>query len=87
MSRIIEAVFASVKIKLSGSLADFMREITWHPTQKIEELPDDDIILSAEVPYLDEAAHWGLAGAPNTKVIEPEELKPIVKDFAMKIID
>ena len=77
----------SVKIKLSGNLAASMREIQWHPTQKIEELPDGDIILTAEVPYLDEAARWVLAGAPNAKVIEPDELKQIVKDFAMKIID
>ena len=77
----------SVKIKLSGNLADSMREIKWHPTQKIEELPDGDIILTAEVPYLDEAARWVLAGAPNAKVIEPEELKQIVKDFAIKVIN
>ncbi|MBQ7594607.1 MAG: WYL domain-containing protein [Synergistaceae bacterium] len=77
----------SVKIKLSGNLADSMREIKWHPTQKIDELPDGDIILNAEVPYLDEAARWVLAGAPNAKVIEPDELKEIVKDFAMKVID
>ena len=63
-----------VKIKLFGNLADSMREIKWHPTQKIEELSDGSVILTAEVPYLDEFARWVLAGAPNAKVIEPEEL-------------
>lgn len=76
-----------VKIKLFGNLADSMREIKWHPTQKIEELSDGSVILTAEVPYLDEVARWVLAGAPNAKVIEPEELKSIVKDFAMKVIE
>lgn len=76
-----------VKIKLFGSLADSMREIKWHPTQKIEELSDGGIILTAEVPYLDEVARWVLAGAPNAKVLEPEELKLIVKDFAIKVTE
>ena len=76
-----------VKIRLFGNLADSMREIKWHPTQKIEELSDGSVILTAEVPYLDEVARWVLAGAPNAKVIEPEELKSIVKEFAMKVIE
>ena len=75
-----------VKIKLFGNLAYSMREIKWHPTQKIEELSDGTVILTAEVPYLDEVARWVLAGAPNAKVIEPQELKDIVKDFASKVI-
>ena len=76
-----------VKIRLFGNLADSMREIKWHPTQKIEELSDGSVILTAEVPYLDEVARWVLAGAPNAKVIEPEELKSIVREFAMKVIE
>ena len=76
-----------VKIQLFGNLADSMREIKWHPTQKIEDLSDGSIILTAEVPYLDEVARWVLAGAPNAKVIEPEELKSIIKEFAMKVIE
>lgn len=76
-----------VKIKLSGYLADSMREIKWHPTQKTEELSDGSLILTAQVPHLDEVARWVLAGAPNAKVIEPEELKSIVREFAMKSIE
>ena len=64
-----------------------MREIKWHPTQQIEELPDGNVILTAEVPYLDEVARWVLAGAPNAKVIEPKELKDMVKEFAMKALE
>ena len=76
-----------MKIKLSGYLADSMREIKWHPTQKTEELPDGSLILTAQVPHLDEVARWVLAGAPNAKVIEPDELKYLVKEFAMKAIE
>lgn len=76
-----------VKIKLFGNLADSMREIKWHPTQKIEVLSDKSVILTAEVPYLDEVARWILAGAPNAKVLEPEELKGKVRELALKAIE
>lgn len=74
------------KIQLFENLASSMLEIKWHPTQKTEKLPDGSVILSAEVPNLDEVAKWCLAGAPNIRIIEPEELKAKVKEFALPLI-
>lgn len=71
-----------VKIRLLENLADSMQEISWHPTQKVEKQADGSVILTAEVPNLDEMARWVLAGAPNARVIEPDELKEKVKKFA-----
>ena len=76
-----------VKVQLFGNLANSMREIKWHPTQVNEELADGSLIITAKVPYLDEVARWVLAGAPNAKVIEPEELKNIVRRFALEVIN
>ena len=76
-----------IKVHITEPLAESFREIKWHPTQKIEELSDRSIIFTAEVPCLDEVARWVLAGAPNVKVLEPEELKSIVREFAMKVIE
>ncbi len=75
-----------IKLRISNPLADTLREIQWHPTQKIEEEPDGDIVLTAEVPHLDEVARWVLAGAPGVHVIEPDELKTMVREFAEKAI-
>lgn len=74
------------KVQLFENLASSMLEIKWHPTQKTEKLPDGSVILSAEVPNLDEVAKWCLAGAPNIRIIEPEELKAKVKEFALPLI-
>ena len=65
-------------IRISNPIADTFREIKCHPTQKIEEDCDADIILTAE-----EVARWVLANAPNLYVIEPQELK----EFTLKIIE
>lgn len=74
------------KVQLFENLANSMLEIKWHPTQKTEKLPDGSVILSAEVPNLDEVAKWCLAGAPNIRIIEPEELKAKIKEFALPLI-
>ena len=58
-----------------------------HPSQRTERQDDGTLILSAEVPYLEDVARWVLAGAPNAKVLEPPTLKYIVRDLAMSVID
>lgn len=75
-----------IKLRISNPLADSLREIQWHPTQKIEDDINGDIILTAEVPYLNEVARWVLAGAPSVHVLEPDELKIMVRGFAEKAI-
>ena len=75
-----------IKVHIKEPLADSFREIQWHPTQKISECTEGGIFLTAEVPYLQEVARWVLAGAPSVHVLEPYELKVMVKEFAEKAI-
>lgn len=76
-----------IKVHITGRLAESMTELQWHPTQQIKKQSDGSIILTAEVPYLDEVARWVLAGAPSVHVLEPEELKTLIRDFAKQVID
>lgn len=76
-----------IRLRLKGGLAGSALLVKWHPSQKTEEQEDGSVILTAEVPHLDDVARWVLAGAPNAKVIEPPALKCIVRNMAMKIID
>ncbi len=75
-----------IKVHIAEPLADTFREIIWHPTQKIAESPEGGIILTAEVPNLNEAARWVLSGAPHIRVIEPEGLKETVREFAGEVL-
>jgi len=75
-----------VKVRITEPLAESFREIKWHPTQKIEDSPEGGIILTAEVPNLYEIARWVMSGAPHIEVIEPVELKKIVRNFAKEIL-
>ena len=71
-----------IKIHITEPLADSFREIQWHPSQKIDNSQEGGIILTAEVPHLHEVARWVLSGAPHIHVLEPQELKNLVKEFA-----
>lgn len=75
-----------VKVKITEPLADTFREVKWHPTQKIEET-EGGIILTAEVPDLYEIARWVMSGAPHIIVIEPDELRDIVRNFAEDVLN
>ena len=75
-----------VKVRITEPLAESFREVKWHPTQKVSECGEGGmIILTAEVPSLYEFARWVMSGAPHIIVIEPEELKDIVREFAEKV--
>ena len=72
----------SVKVRITEPLAETFREVKWHPSQKVEECTEGGIVLSARVPNLYEFARWVMSGAPHVIVIEPDELKEIVREFA-----
>ena len=71
-----------VKVRITEPLAETFREVKWHPSQKVEECTEGGIVLSARVPNLYEFARWVMSGAPHVIVIEPDELKEIVREFA-----
>ena len=50
-----------VKIRLSASQAQHIRERTWHPSQRIETEPDGSMILTLQVADLGEVK-FGLIG-------------------------
>ena len=75
-----------MRVHITEPLAESFREIQWHPTQKITESQDGGIILTAKVPSLYEAERWVMSGAPHIEVIEPEELKGIIREFAESIL-
>ncbi|MDL2263890.1 WYL domain-containing protein [Synergistaceae bacterium OttesenSCG-928-I11] len=71
-----------VKVRALPALAASLRGIQWHPTQQIEEEPDGSIVISADVPALEEVARWVLASAPGVRVVEPEGLAKLVRKYA-----
>ena len=49
-----------VKLKLTGNLAESVSSVKQHPSQRTEHQDDGSVILTAEVPYLEDIARWVL---------------------------
>lgn len=67
-----------VKIRFSPSQAPYIRERTWHPTQKIEPQPDGGIVLTLRVADLDEIKRWLIGFGSEAWVLEPQELREAI---------
>ena len=63
-----------VKIHFSASQAPYIRERTWHPSQKIETEPDGSIILTLKVADLWEVKFWLIGFGVEATVLSPIEI-------------
>ncbi|MBQ7732841.1 MAG: WYL domain-containing protein [Synergistaceae bacterium] len=76
----------NMKLIITEPMATIISETPRHLTQKITRLDSESVELSADIPDLQEAAAWILSCSPHVKIIEPEELRVLVCDLAMKVI-
>ena len=63
-----------VKIRFSAPQAPYIRERTWHRSQKIETEPDGSIILTLKVADLGEVKFWLIGFGVEATVLSPIEL-------------
>ncbi len=64
-----------VRLKFSASIADFISECSWHPSQKLSKNKDGSINAEFNVDGLSEIKIWVMGFGENVEVLEPSELK------------
>lgn len=64
-----------VKLKFSPSATRRVKESGWHPSQKIEDLPDGGCLLTVQVGSTLEMTPWIRGWGPDVEVLEPKELR------------
>jgi predicted DNA-binding transcriptional regulator YafY len=64
----------TVRIAFSSELAPYIRERTWHQSQKIRERADGGLELSLTVDHLFEVKRWVLSWGQGATVLAPREL-------------
>ncbi|MCE9606209.1 MAG: YafY family transcriptional regulator [Planctomycetia bacterium] len=74
-----------VLIRFEPMVAHNVAEVLWHKTQTIEWRDDGRIDFRALVSGLHEIAWWVLGYGDQAEVIEPPELREIVRDRARKM--
>jgi predicted DNA-binding transcriptional regulator YafY len=68
-----------VRIWFAADIAEYIREKTWHETQKIEAQKDGSIIFEAEVAGTKEIEFWVLKWGAKAKVLAPESLQDEIR--------
>jgi len=74
-----------VVIKFDSYQTRWIRERTFHPSQKVEELPDGGLILRFSVGGLGEVKRWVMAYGSHAEVIKPESLREEIRDEVKKL--
>jgi predicted DNA-binding transcriptional regulator YafY len=75
-----------VSVWFAAEIAEYIREKTWHETQKIESLADGAIVFEAEVAGISEIKFWLLKWGAKARVIEPESLRQAIQAEAEAMV-
>ena len=69
----------TVRIRFVAAWRAHVLEHTWHPSQKLSELPDGGVELRMEVGGSEELRNWVLSFGSGAEVLEPEDLRDDVR--------
>ena len=75
-----------VVILFARRIAPLIREVTWHPTQQIQETDKGHLRFEVTVAGWREIGWWVLSWGNEAKVIEPRELREWVERTAQKMV-
>jgi len=83
---IIKGEPTCIKLRFSDEISEWIAQRKWHKTQEIEFNKDGSMNLSLTVDGLSEIIPWILGWGKDVTVLEPPELKEMIKDKAKKIL-
>lgn len=75
-----------IRIWFDAFAARLVRERTWHHSQEIHELPNDEIELKLTLTSTVEIARWILSWGDHAKVLDPAELAKGVQETLQKTL-
>jgi CRISPR-associated endonuclease/helicase Cas3 len=64
-----------VRLRFSPAVAPRVRETTWHPSQKIHDLPDGGAEWEAQIAEWREMEPWVRGWGAEVEVLAPDELR------------
>jgi len=74
-------------LKIKEPFATSVKDmLNMYPQQNIIKKPDGTVVFSAKVHNLEEVSRWVLSSADCVEILEPQELKEIVRKKAMTIL-
>ena len=74
-----------VVVKFDANIAPLIKEVNWHPTQRIKDLSDGSIIYTVTVYGTKEIGLWILGYGHQAEVLSPEILRKEIAASAKKM--
>lgn len=74
-------------VRFTKTVAPFIKEKNWHPTQQIKTLKDGSLELSLQLSHLSDIQRWILGWGSQAQVLAPKELAEAVRAEAQGIVD
>lgn len=75
----------AVVLRFEEGVADYIREKRWHPSQKLEELPEGGVELRLRLGSLVEVERWILGWGGRARVLAPPELVGSMRTAAARL--
>lgn len=69
-----------VRLRFAPTIATYIRERIWHPSQQITEQPDGSVELEFETAGWKELVRWILSWQPDVEVLEPLRLRERIRE-------
>src|SRR5205814_10035010 len=76
---IVQGGLVTVRVLFAKSLARYIRERLWHPSQKLRDLPDGRLEMTVRVADTLEVRRWILGYGVQAEVVEPEALREALR--------
>lgn len=76
-----------ILIRFTPYQAQWIREHVWHSSQQIEEHNDGSLTLKLSVSSLDAVKRWVMRYGAHAEVLEPEQLRDMVRQEAEKMVE
>ena len=67
-----------VRLRFAPTAARYVREKSWHPSQRLTEQPDGSLVLTLKLSHLLEVRRWAMSFGGDCEVLEPAELRRAV---------
>jgi predicted DNA-binding transcriptional regulator YafY len=75
-----------VRIRFAPQVAGYIREKTWHTTQRLTVLKDGALLFEAEVAGTEEIKHWVMQWGAHAEVLSPANLRRDIQAEAAAMV-
>jgi predicted DNA-binding transcriptional regulator YafY len=83
---IVKGEIVPVKVIFSRTVARYIRDRLWHPSQKFRELADGRLEMNLLVGDTLEVRRWVLGYGPDAEVVEPAALREVLRQQAEGLV-